>query len=91
MQNVIKNSVAKDVFKRSILFGDDTPDTTKARITAFDVEILLIAKKRGYTIKEVPVTWNFGTQSKVLVFRDSINNLVDVLRIKANDLKGKYN
>ncbi len=87
---MFKHDVAKDVFSSSILFGDDAPTIKIPRVSAFDVEILLIAQRHGYKTKEVPVMWNFGTKSTVSPVRDSINNLLDVLKVKSNDIKGLY-
>jgi dolichyl-phosphate beta-glucosyltransferase len=57
---------------------------------AFDVEILFIAKKMGYRIKETPVTWIDKAGSKVSAFKDSWKMLTDLFRIKINNIKGKY-
>ena len=87
---MMKKSVAHDIFNALVLFGKDAPDVNVPRVTAFDVEMLVVAKKHGYKIKEVPVNWIYGTDTKVSPIRDSINNLVDVLKVKLNDIKGKY-
>lgn len=57
---------------------------------AFDVELLLIAKKLGFRIKEVPITWCDNKDSKVNLLKDSISMLKDLLRIKLNSLRGIY-
>jgi dolichyl-phosphate beta-glucosyltransferase len=57
---------------------------------AFDVEALFIAKKKGYSIKEVPVTWIDKPYSKVRIFRDSFVMLKDLFRIKTNWWMGRY-
>lgn len=49
---------------------------------AYDVEILTIAKKRGYRIAEVPVRWINSPESKVNPIRDSLQMLGDLLRIR---------
>jgi dolichyl-phosphate beta-glucosyltransferase len=56
---------------------------------AFDPEILLIAKKMGFKIKEVPVYWKNDLQSKVK-FKSMIKMLIDLFKIRINLLKGKY-
>ncbi len=56
---------------------------------AFDVEILSIAKKQGYKIKEIPITWINDTESKVN-FKSMIKMLLEVLEIRWNVIKGKY-
>jgi glycosyltransferase involved in cell wall biosynthesis len=56
----------------------------------FDVEILYIARKRGYRIIEIPIHWYFNPGSRVHILRDSIAMFLDLLRIRLNDLQGKY-
>lgn len=46
---------------------------------AFDVEVLKIALKNGYSIKEIPVTWTNNPHSKVLAFKSSLEMLRDIL------------
>jgi dolichyl-phosphate beta-glucosyltransferase len=57
---------------------------------SFDVEILFIAKKLGYKIKEVPVAWIDKEGSTVSPIKDSVRMLVDLFKIRRNDLMGKY-
>lgn len=57
----------------------------------FDVEILYIAQKMGYKIKEVPVEWLYVETRRVSPVKDSIDGLMDLFRIKKNALKGIYN
>jgi dolichyl-phosphate beta-glucosyltransferase len=56
----------------------------------FDVEILLIASKNGYRIKEVPVTWINSPDSRVHIVKDSLTMLRDLVRIRTRYLSGKY-
>jgi dolichyl-phosphate beta-glucosyltransferase len=56
---------------------------------AFDPEILLIAKKMGFKIKEVPVYWKNDLRSKVK-FKSMIKMLIDLFKIRLNLLKGEY-
>ncbi len=57
---------------------------------AFDVELLFIALKRGYHIIEVPIHWYYGENSRVSPVRDTINMIREVLRIRLNNLAGRY-
>lgn len=57
---------------------------------AFDVELLYLANKLGYKIKEVPVVWVNDRYSRVNPIKDSIVMLIDLLRIRFDDLLGKY-
>lgn len=55
----------------------------------FDDEALVIAKKLGYKIKEVPIHWVNNPESKVKL-RDYPKNLLEIIKIKINFLRGVY-
>ncbi len=57
---------------------------------AFDAEIIFIAKKFGYTLKEMPIRLQNSEISSVRIFRDSVNMLFSLCKIRYNDLSGKY-
>jgi glycosyltransferase involved in cell wall biosynthesis len=48
----------------------------------FDVEILLLARKVGYRVKEMPVHWHAVEGSHVHVLRDPLIMLRDLLRVR---------
>lgn len=50
---------------------------------AFDVELLYLAKMRGYRVRELPVEWRTNSESRVRLGFDSFQMLKDVLRIPA--------
>lgn len=56
----------------------------------FDPEVLYIARKRGLRLLEVPVVWNDSEGTKVSFFSDSIKMFTDLIRIRLNDLAGRY-
>ncbi|PDW02562.1 dolichyl-phosphate beta-glucosyltransferase [Candidatus Viridilinea mediisalina] len=82
--------VAHELFRRVRIYGDDAPVVQGAAVTAYDVELLFLARKLGYRISEVPVHWQYGTETKVNPVRDSLRNLRDVLKVRWNDLRGRY-
>jgi len=49
---------------------------------AFDVEALYLAKRMGFSISEVPVVWINSSDSKVRIFRDSLQMLKDIVKIR---------
>ena len=49
---------------------------------AYDVEILALAKKRGYRILEVPVKWINSPASKVDPIFDSLQMFLDLIKIR---------
>jgi dolichyl-phosphate beta-glucosyltransferase len=57
---------------------------------SFDVEVLYIARQRGYRIVEVPIPWYFNTESKVNVLNDSLRMANDLITIRNNARKGLY-
>jgi dolichyl-phosphate beta-glucosyltransferase len=57
----------------------------------FDAEILFIGKRKGYIVKEIPVTWEHKSTSKVRPLYDMISSLRGIFEIKINDFQGKYN
>lgn len=56
----------------------------------FDVEILYIARKLRYRVAEVPVAWYYQPSSRVNPLRDTIRMLLDILRVRWNDRRGRY-
>ncbi|HWQ84285.1 MAG TPA: glycosyltransferase, partial [Anaerolineales bacterium] len=76
----LRGEVAEEVFPYQTVSG-----------WAFDVEILFIARQRGYRIVELPIPWYFNEDSKVRVIRDSLEMARDLLRIRWNSLRGRYN
>ncbi|EKQ68300.1 glycosyl transferase [Leptolyngbyaceae cyanobacterium JSC-12] len=60
---------------------------------SFDVELIYLAKKFGYSIAEVPARVSSGHSrklSKVNLLGDSLRMLRDLLRIRFNDFIGRY-
>ncbi len=56
---------------------------------AFDPEILVLAKKFGYKIKEIPVVWKNDLESKVK-FKSMVKMAQDLIKIRINLLKKIY-
>jgi dolichyl-phosphate beta-glucosyltransferase len=57
---------------------------------AFDAELLFLAQKRGFPIKEVPVTWANDERSKVRIFMDPLRMLVDIFSVRYWWIMGSY-
>lgn len=74
-----RGQVAEDLFSSLTMDG-----------WSFDVELLFIARKRGYRIAEIPIPWYFMTESKVNLIRDTLKMVLDILAIRRNDWKGRY-
>jgi dolichyl-phosphate beta-glucosyltransferase len=56
----------------------------------FDVEMLYLARRLGYRVREVPVIWRHSPQSRVRLLRDALSMLVDLGRIRWYALRGRY-
>lgn len=56
----------------------------------FDIETLYLARKRDLKIAEVLVNWRHVGTERVQAVGDSLEALKDMVRIKLNDLRGKY-
>jgi dolichyl-phosphate beta-glucosyltransferase len=74
-----RGPVAEDLFRRQTLPG-----------WSFDVELIYIARRRGYRILEVPIPWFFNPESKIRVVQDSFRMGFDLLKIRLNGLRGVY-
>jgi dolichyl-phosphate beta-glucosyltransferase len=76
---LFRSPVAQDLFSRIRMNG-----------FSFDVEVLVIARRRGYRVAEVPVNWTHQPGSKVRLTLDSIRMAADLVRIRAHCLSGEY-
>lgn len=56
----------------------------------FDVEVLFLAQKAGYKIKEVPVEWLYVETRRVSPIKDSVDAVMYLLKIRLNQLEGTY-
>ena len=57
---------------------------------AFDVEMLYLAKIKGYKVKEAGVAWENSSDSRVKLFRSPINMFLDLFEIKAKHRTRKW-
>lgn len=56
----------------------------------FDVELLYIARKRGYRIREIPITWYYDPDSRMRLLHDSLHILLEIQAIRRNWQRGVY-
>jgi dolichyl-phosphate beta-glucosyltransferase len=63
----------------------------RVRGFSFDVEVLMMAQRRGYRIAEVPVNWTHQPGSKVNLVTDSARMFRDLFIIRGRYLSGQYN
>lgn len=87
---LFRTEVARDLFNRLQVYRNDSREVKGPLVTAFDVELLFLAKKRGYKIAEVPVFWHHVKSERVNPVLDSYRMFMDVLKIRLNDMRGHY-
>ena len=89
---MFRNSAAKKLFKKINSLHADIQKITGSSVSAgFDVELLYLAQKLGYKIKEVPVNWLYVETRRVNPIKDSIEGFMDLIRIKMKAVRGEYN
>jgi dolichyl-phosphate beta-glucosyltransferase len=76
---LFRQAVAQDLFSVARING-----------YGFDLELLYIARRRGYRIAEVPINWTDQPGSKVRVVRDGLAMLREMLAVRRNDAAGLY-
>lgn len=74
-----ENISAKKIFSHSLLSR-----------WAYDAEILYLAKKYGYRIKEIPVIWTNRKDTRVRLFNAVFTSLADLVKMKIYDWSGRY-
>ena len=84
-----RRDAARDILRSTHLYRDAAL-AHGASVTAFDVELLYIARRLGHTIAVVPVVWSAGSDSKVNPVIDTWINLTDVIKIRINGWRGRY-
>ena len=89
---LFETKLAKQIFSRMRIFGRKN-SAIGWKVTAYDVEVLHLAKKMHQKIKEVKVNWKNTdiSDGKVRNFvRESVEMIFEVLRVRINDMLGKY-
>jgi dolichyl-phosphate beta-glucosyltransferase len=85
-----RSEAAQQLFDLSLLYREPGNALKGPAVTGFDVELLYLAQRLGYRIKEVPVEWYYFEATSVRPIRDSWRNLRDLIRIRLNDRQGQY-
>jgi len=71
--------VAQDLFGRQRLTG-----------WSFDAEILFLANMKRYRLIEIPVRWRNDAATKVRLWKDVIESLIELLQVRFYEYQGKY-
>jgi glycosyltransferase involved in cell wall biosynthesis len=83
---------ALDVLSNLRLYGPRTAGLLRGPSVAsgFDVEFLFVARRRGYRVAAVPVTWRYADTRRVALGRDALRGVRDLLAIAGARWKGAY-
>jgi len=84
--------VAKKIFPMLQFFKKEK-EVKGWKVTSFDVELLFIAEKLGYKIKEVSIEWqdrDVSKGKKKSYLKESKEMLGQIIRVKINDIRGLY-
>lgn len=88
---LFRKDVSDNLFSKLQTFHHGYKTISGSSVKAgFDVELLFLAQKMGYKIKEVPVEWLYVETRRVSPIKDSLEAIEDLIQIKANDVSGKY-
>lgn len=80
---------ATQLFEWLVVYGSEGR-RKDAYTGAFDVELLYLAKKNGFTICEVPIQWHHRETNRVSPIKDSVRMFRDIVKIRLAALMGKY-
>jgi glycosyltransferase involved in cell wall biosynthesis len=75
----LRRAVAQDILQQLTIDG-----------WGFDVELLYIARRHGYQIREIGVPWRYGSDSRVSPLRDTLTMIRDIGTVWLNSRKGRY-
>lgn len=89
----LETKVAKRIFPMLQVIKNPKATSKGWSVSAFDVELLFLAEKLGYKLKEVDVHWR-DEDTSIDKGKNFINESLDMLkqiaRVKVSDLKGEY-
>jgi glycosyltransferase involved in cell wall biosynthesis len=75
----LRRAVAQDIIEQLTIDG-----------WGFDVEMLYIARRHGYQIREIGVPWRYGSDSRVSPLRDTVTMIRDIITVWLNSRRGRY-
>lgn len=76
---MFRADVAQNLFSRSVI-----------NRWSFDAEILFLALRQGYTVREIPVVWTNNPETKVRLVVDLPRSMMELLRIRWLWARGGY-
>ena len=82
--------VVPELFGRLTVCAAPKQPPSGPMVTAFDVELLLLARKWGHHTEQIPVTWTHRRTSRVHPVKDAFRMFRQVLQIWAHRHRGGY-
>ncbi len=88
----IPRAAALEILPRLRLYRPEHMGTIRGPsvTSGFDVEFLFVARRLGYAITEVPVTWDYQATRRVNLARDAWRGVQDLVRIRLAAWRGEY-
>jgi len=86
---LFSEQAAEELFSKMVIYGRQK-ERSDAFTGAFDVEILFLALKNKFKIREVPILWKHYETDRVSPIKDSIRMLIDIIKIRVAESQGKY-
>lgn len=90
---LLDTKLAQELFSKLRIFQRTDANTKGWKVTAYDVEMLFLARKRGIPIKEVRVSWrdeDTSVNKSRHFVKESLEMLFEIIRVRVNDILGKY-
>lgn len=87
-----RRDVVRALIPSLVVYGADRlgPARGPRLSPGFDVEILFLALRRGYDVREVPVVWDYRSGRKAKLVRDCVRGVGELLAIRRAARQGAY-
>ena len=82
-------SAAKKIFS-SLKISRPASTVTGGYMGAFDVEVLFLARKFGFRINQLPVSWIKYLSTRLNIWKEPLQMAIDTITIRIYDILGKY-
>ncbi len=86
---LLSAEATENLFNRLYIYGSQE-ERSDAFTGAFDVELLFLAYKSGFKIREVPIQWHHNETQRVSPLKDSLRMFRDIVLIRLARIAGKY-
>ena len=88
---LFSKKASKEIFKKIGELHHGFKAINRSSVTAgFDIELLYIADKMNFKIKEIPVDWLYVETRRVSPIKDSFEGFIELFKIRNNIKSGKY-